>query len=170
MEKPVVVYGSSITQSGCASRPGLGYVPVVGRRLNVDVVNLGMSGNGLGEPEMARLMAEIDASAYVLDFHCNINVVDELGAVYEPFYRTLREAHPTTPILMISMITTTAEQHNPWELTKRLGHRGVIRDTFNKARSEGDRNVWYLEGEDLIGPGTEGAYGDGIHPNDYASS
>ena len=54
LSKPVVFYGTSITQGGCASRPGMSYTAIVGRKLNLDFVNQGFSGNGLGEPEVAR--------------------------------------------------------------------------------------------------------------------
>lgn len=166
VDKPVVFYGSSITQSGCATRPGNGYVPIVGRNLNLDVVNLGFSGNGLGEPEVARFVAEIDAACFVLDFHCNVATVEGLRAVYEPFYRTLRERHPCTPILMVSMICTTFELHDPGAKARRLGQRDVILQTHAKARREGDQQVYFLDGADLIGPEADGAFVDGIHPND----
>jgi hypothetical protein len=45
-DKPVVFYGTSITQGGCASRPGMVHTAILGRRLGVPVVNLGFSGNG----------------------------------------------------------------------------------------------------------------------------
>src|SRR5437660_1058190 len=69
--KPVVFYGTSITQGGCASRPGMSYQAIVGRQLNLDFVNLGFSGNGKGEPAVADMVAEIDASAFVVDFSQN---------------------------------------------------------------------------------------------------
>ena len=69
--KPVVFYGTSITQGGCASLPCSDYVATIGRRLNVDVVNLGFSGNGRGDPEVATLMSEIDAALYVLAYSEN---------------------------------------------------------------------------------------------------
>ena len=69
--RPVVFYGTSITQGGCASRPGMSYQAILGRILNIDFVNLGFSGAGKGEPEVARMVAEIDASAFVFDFAQN---------------------------------------------------------------------------------------------------
>ena len=54
IDKPVVFYGTSITQGGCASRPGMSFVNIVGRDLDVPVVNLGFSGSGLMELEMVR--------------------------------------------------------------------------------------------------------------------
>lgn len=167
LPKPVVFYGSSITQGGCASRPGNTYVNILGRRLNLSVVNLGFSGNGLGEPEVARLLAEVDAACYVLDFHINIMTVEGLRDVYLPFYATLRAAHPDVPIIMLSQIYTTRERIEPQWAQKRIDQTAVIREAFAEALRRGDRNVHFVDGVWLIGPEADGAYVDGIHPNDH---
>lgn len=166
LSKPVVFYGSSITQSGCASRPGNGYVPRLGRMLGAEVVNQGYSGNGLGEPEMAALLSELDASCFVLDFHCNVQTVEGLREVHLPFYRKLREAHPEMPILMVSMIGLPQEKYRQATREKRLGQTQVIRETFDAAIRSGDRNVHFFDGAWLLQPETDGAWVDGVHPND----
>ncbi len=48
LSKPVAVWTTSITQSGCASRGANGFVPVLGRLLGVDVLNLVPAGTGRG--------------------------------------------------------------------------------------------------------------------------
>lgn len=164
--KPVVFYGSSITQGGCASRPGNAYPAMIGRQLNLDSVNLGFSGNGLGEPEMARLVAEVDAACFVLDFHINVATPAELRAVYLPFYDTVRASHPDTPIVMLSQIFQTREWTEPRAVEKRHGQTAVIRETLAEAIKRGDRNVHFVDGTWLIGPEAEGAFVDGVHPND----
>ena len=97
--KPIVFYGTSITQGGCASRPGMVHTAILGRRLDRPVINLGFSGNGLMEPEMATLLAKLDPAVFVLDCLPNMtpNLVKER---VEPFVRTLRRSHPTTPIVL----------------------------------------------------------------------
>ena len=67
LRKPIVFYGTSITQGGCASRPGMVHTAILGRQLNRPVINLGFSGNGKMEPELADLLAELDPAVYVLD-------------------------------------------------------------------------------------------------------
>ena len=106
---PVVFYGTSITQGGCASRPGMSYQAILGRRLNLNHVNLGFSGNGKGEAAVARAVAEIDAAAFVLDFAQNNTDVDSLAQVYDPFIGILRERHPDTPIVAITPIYAAGE-------------------------------------------------------------
>ena len=107
--KPVVFYGTSITQGGCASRSGMSYQAILGRQLNLDFVNLGFSGNGKGEPAVANMVAEIDASAFVLDFSQNNPTIESLREVYEPFLTTLRTKHPKTPIIAITAIASSRE-------------------------------------------------------------
>ncbi len=99
-EKPVVFYGTSITQGGCASRPGMAFPAILGRRLNVPVINLGFSGNGRMEPEIGKLLTELNAAVFVLD--CLANLTPEQAAQRtEPFVRLLREAKPGTPIVLV---------------------------------------------------------------------
>src|SRR3954451_6410732 len=98
-ERPVVVYGTSITQGGCASRPGMVHTAILGRRLDRPVINLGFSGNGKMEPELAGLLAELDPAAYVLDCLPNMTA-KEVSARVAPFVRALRTAHPETPIVL----------------------------------------------------------------------
>ena len=158
--KPVVFYGTSITQGGCASRSGLSYQAILGRRLNVDFVNLGFSGNGKGEPAMAGLVAEIDASAFVLDFSQNNPSVESLREVYEPFLMTVRTKHSKTPIIVITAIASSRP-------TLRLDQmRQHVREVAKRRIAEGDRLLTLVEGETLLGPDRLDGLVDGVHPND----
>src|SRR4051812_39703455 len=92
-ERPIVVYGTSITQGGCASRPGMAHTAILGRRLDRPVINLGSSGDGKIEPELAGSLAELDPAAYVLDCLPNMTA-EEVEARVEPFVGALRAAAP----------------------------------------------------------------------------
>lgn len=164
--EPVVYYGTSITQGGCASRPGMSYPAILGRRLNLDFVNLGFSGNGLGEKELAEAMAEIDASCFVLDFMANHKDKESLEAVYEPFARILREKRPTVPLVLVTRIFDTRELPLTGGRERIETQREVIRQTAAKLINEGDRNITLVEGYDLLGPGQGDGLVDGTHPND----
>ncbi|MGI6457068.1 MAG: SGNH/GDSL hydrolase family protein, partial [bacterium] len=164
--KPVVYYGTSITQGGCASRAGMSYQAILSRQLNLDFVNQGFSGNGLGEKEVAELVAEIDASCFVLDFMANHKDRESLEEVYEPFVRYIRAKHPATPIVLLTRIYTTREDsiHGGRELTE--AKRDVIRQVAAKLIQEGDQNIHLVEGHDLLGPTEGDGLVDGFHPND----
>jgi len=165
LENPVVFYGSSITNGAAASRPGNIYENILSRWLNIDYINLGFSGRAKGEPAMAEYIASLDAVAYVVDYDHNAKTVDDLQATHEPFVRIIRERNPDTPILMISRpnlpITPLSHERVPMR-------RQVIRNTYEKLRSEGDQNVYFLDGQSFFaGRGDDCCTVDGCHPNDF---
>jgi lysophospholipase L1-like esterase len=164
LKAPVVFYGTSITQGGCASRSGMSYQAILGRMLNADFVNLGFSGNGLGEPELARAVASIDASCFVMDFAQNNPTVESLAQAYAPFLETIRGRHPETPILVITPIYSSRES---WAPDARLeGMRELIRQVAARRIAAGDLHVEIVEGTDLLGPSGGDGLVDGTHPND----
>ena len=164
LKGPVVFYGTSITQGGCASRSGMSYQAILGRKLNVDFVNLGFSGNGKGEQELARAVASIDASCFVMDFAQNNPTVESLAQVYAPFLETIRGRHPETPILVVTPIYASRES---WARDPRLeGMRELIRQVAARRIAAGDLHLEIVEGTDLLGPSGDGGLVDGTHPND----
>jgi hypothetical protein len=166
VNKPAAFYGSSITQGGCASRPGMSYQAILGRMLNIDFVNLGFSGNGMGEPELAQAMAEIDASCYVIDFAQNIGSPDGLRAVYGPFLRIIREKRPEAPMICNTPIYASPALWHP-DTEKRLeGMRQVIREAVAGRKRAGDKRIWLTEGLQMLGPDRADAFVDGAHPSD----
>jgi lysophospholipase L1-like esterase len=165
-ERPVVFYGSSITQGGCASQPGNSYEAMLGRDLNVDFVNLGFSGNGIGESEVARLVASVDASCFVVDFGVNCPTVEAMRSAYGPFLAAIRAAHPEVPMVCVSPIFSTPEA---WERDwhgKLDGMRRVAREAVEARVASGDRRVEFVDGLKLIGPDGGDGLVDGVHPND----
>jgi lysophospholipase L1-like esterase len=163
--RPVVFYGTSITQGGCANTAGTDFVSTIGRQLNLDVINLGFSGNGKGEPELAELVSEIDASLYVLDYAGNVNT-QELQQTLPPFLHILRKKRPTQPILIVTNVCFSLYD---WKLENRAAlenRRDVMMSAYLDARRAGDSNIHLADGFGLIPYGTDGAYVDGIHPTD----
>lgn len=161
--RPAVFYGTSITQGGCASRPGMSYQAILGRRLNLNHVNLGFSGNGRGEAALARAVAEIDAAAFVLDFAQNNGGVESLAQVYDPFIAILRERHPNTPIVAITPIYAAGEA-NGGQRNEEM--RALIRKVVSRRVAAGDTHLQLVEGTDLLGPSRVDGLVDGTHPND----
>ncbi len=157
--KPVLIYGSSITQGGCASRPGMAFTAIAGRVADVPVVNLGFSGNGKMEMALCDLIAEIDTSIYVLDSLWNMNdaLIKERAL---PFIRALREKRPDTPILL-------AEDCNAFGRAPTSKSK-IMRGIYDKLKAE-DPALWqklhYLEAKEMLGHDHEGTV-DGVHPND----
>ena len=160
LKKPVVFYGTSITQGGCIHTPGSDYPSLVGRALNLDIVNLGFSGNGTGEPEMAKLVSEIDASAFVLDYVANAGL-EGTKKTLPSFYKTLRAKHPKTPIILITLFPFDRTTFVPQE---RVGHeqmRDAIIHFYSKMRQKGDLNIHFVDGNSLVPYGSQLAHADG---------
>src|SRR5205085_3839176 len=138
--KPVVHYGSSITQGGCAENPGLSAQAIVSRWLNVDFVNLGFSGNGMGEPAVAQAVTEIDASAFVLDYWGNPS-----PQVYREtmpgFVDTIRAKRRETPILVVSPYYFSAESTSPNVKATQDEKRGIAREFVESRLKAGDERI-----------------------------
>lgn len=163
---PVVYYGSSITQGGCASRSGNSYQAIVSRRLNLDHVNLGFSGNGLGEPEVADTMAGIPACCYVVDYSQNCPTVEQMRETYAPFLATLRERNSETPMLCVTPIRSAGEAWDAKHHGSLEGKRQVVRDAVAARIAAGDNRIQVVEGPDLLGPDQVDGIVDSSHPND----
>ena len=157
---PVVYYGSSITQGGCASRPGNSYQAIISRMLDCDYINLGFSGSARGEQAIADYMAGLSMSAFVCDYDHNAPSVDHLRRTHENLYQTIRKANPDIPILLISRPDVLWKDDTP-ERTK------VILETFEHAVEQGDLKVAFIDGARLFeGPMADSCTVDGSHPND----
>ena len=159
---PVVFYGTSITQGACASRSGSCHVAILGRRLDRPTINLGFSGNGRLELELAELLGEIDAAAYVID--CLPNLNGKLtGERAVPFIRRLRELRPETPILLVEDRTYGDAWINEGRARTNAGNRAALKAAFETLSEDGVTKIEYLEGGTLLG---EEATVDGSHPTD----
>ena len=163
-ERPILFYGSSITQGACASRPSAAYTNHLSMLLDCPIIDFGFSGAAMGEQQMAQLIADLDFSVFVMDYDHNAPAVDHLLRTHEPFYRTVRNSHPETPIIMISKpdFGTSLDENGP--------RREVIRTTYEHARKEGDHNVWFVDGEQFFADNREFCTVDGCHPNDLGFS
>lgn len=161
LENPVVFYGSSITQGGCASRPGNAYPSILSRWLDANIHNLGFSGSAKGEPEMAHYIAGLDMSAFVMDYDHNTPDVEHLAGTHERFFKIIREAKPFLPILLVSK----PDFENGIETS--CMRREVIYRTYQNAVASGDRHVYFIDGETLFGrENRDSCTVDGCHPND----
>lgn len=163
--KPVVYYGTSITQGGVASRPGMSYEAIVGRRLNIDFVNLGFSEAGNYEHSLAKAVATIDASCYILD-GTNLNTAESMRKVFPQFIETIRTKHQRTPILVITPIFSSYELIRRAAEANQEDMRAFMRRVVSQFIAKGDNNIQLIEGTDLLGPLQGDGLTDGVHPND----
>lgn len=169
-EKPIVVYGTSITQGACASRPGLAWTAVLERKLDMPLINLGFSGNGRLEKPVIDLMNEIEAELYILDCLPNLTSGagfsdEEVQKRIEAAVKLLQQKHPLTPVLL-----TEHGGGHTLSLIDTAGYKeyaevnSLLRNTYAKLIREGTKNIYLLSNKD-IDLGIEATV-DGLHPND----
>jgi hypothetical protein len=162
--KPLCFYGTSITQGGCACRPGMAYTAIAARKLDRAHYNFGFSGNGRMEPALAELLAELDPAAYVLDAFPNMTDV-LIRERLAPFVRILRKAHPATPILVMENIHYTGHTLIAARRTAFEGKNQAAREVCATLHDEGVTRLTLVPGGILLGSDLEGTV-DGTHPTD----
>ena len=157
--KPILFYGSSITEGGCSCNVSNAYNAVLSRRLDFDYINFGFSGSARGELPIADYIASLDISAFVLDYDHNAPTVEHLQNTHEAFYRRIRERKPDLPVLMLSKPKVRYDEEDK-------ACRAVIRTTYERAKANGE-NVFFIDGETFFaGQDADLCLLDGVHPND----
>lgn len=162
-QRPIVFYGTSILQGGCASRAGMAFTNIVERRLHRECVNLGFSGNGQLDLDIARLMAKQDAGVFVLDFvpNCTVKQMQDSMAT---FCGIIRQARPQTPMLFVEqpMYTNAVFDRKTYNDIVR---KNEVFDSIYAEISKKDKNVRLLKSTDIIGHDGEATV-DGTHFTD----
>jgi hypothetical protein len=163
-EKPIVFYGTSITHGACASRPGMGHSAILGRRLGRPIINLGFSGNGTMDLELATLFGELDPCVFVIDCLPNM-AAEQIAERAGSFVKILREARPDTPILLVEDRTYPKAFFVEAQRVRNETSRAALRTVYESLVSEGVPGLHYLPGEGLLKDDSEGTV-DGSHPTD----
>ncbi|MBE6636129.1 MAG: hypothetical protein E7617_08070 [Ruminococcaceae bacterium] len=161
---PMTVYGSSIVHGTGSSHPGAAYPSIISRDLNIDYRNMGFSGVARGEAAIAEWLAQQPTSVFVCDYDHNAPNAEHLMKTHYRFYEIIREKNPELPYIMIT-------RPNYWTCVAQreeiLDRRDVIMRSYLRARENGDRNVYFIDGMSLhTGPRQYESTIDGVHPND----
>jgi hypothetical protein len=161
--KPVVYYGSSIAQGGCASRPGMAFTNILERAMDRSFINMGFSGSGTFDIPVGEAMSEIDAALYVID--CNPNTQTDL--IYEravELVKYLKQKRPEIPVLLVEGFYYVSGFGDPEE-SDQAKKNIQLRRAYDKLKESGIKQIYYKRGDGLIGDDYEGTV-DGVHPND----
>lgn len=160
---PVLFYGSSITQGGCAGKPGDDYVNRLCRMLDTDIINLGFSGGAKAEQVISDYIANQNPSVFVLDYDHNAPDAEYLAKTHFALYETVRKKHPTTPIILMTMPTIEGYEERPWNKPR----REEILKSFARAKELGDKNVYLVDCYGCLGALEKGECGtvDDCHPD-----
>ena len=162
--KPIVFYGTSITQGGCASRPGMAHTNIISRKLDVDCINYGFSGNGRMETPIVELISEIDAHFYVIECMQNMNS-EQVSERVRPLVDMIRTKHPLTPIVLVeNMMYTTAFLDQTIETTL-IQENEALKNEFDKIIKRGTPNIFYIKDNQELLLDNDGTV-DGVHLTD----
>lgn len=161
---PVVFYGTSITQGGCANRTGMAYPSILSRMLDRETINLGFSGNGQLDYEVAKAMATIPASCYVIDCLPNVSP-EQISDKYVRFLEIIREKQPKTPIILVENILYTHMFFDQSLFTLINRKNELLAQIFREQKKSGDKNIYYVKADKLIGNDREATV-DGVHLTD----
>ncbi len=162
--KRVVVYGSSIVQGASASRPGMAYPAIIQRKLGVDVVNLGFSGNAKMEIEFAKYLATVEADCYVLDCIPN-QTAEQVNERAFPFIKYLKSQKPKVPIILVE---TVIREHGYFD--QQVGENvrkqnEAIKKAYDQLKKEKYDNIYYIAANQFMGNDHDGTI-DGTHLTD----
>ncbi|MCR9293085.1 MAG: SGNH/GDSL hydrolase family protein [bacterium] len=163
-QKPLVFYGTSITHGACASRPGMVHTALLGRRLDMPVVNLGFSGNGRMDLAVGEWMVQIDAAAYIIDCLPNMNP-QSVSEKCVPLVKFIRQAKPSAPIILVEDRRNTNSWITPARDQFHTENHRALHEAYRSLLQDSISGLYYIEGDRLYGEDSEGAT-DGSHAND----
>ena len=162
---PMLFYGSSITQGGCASRPGNFYQGHLSRWLDSDYRSLGFSGHAKAEPAMAEYIAAQPMSVLIMDYDHNAPNADYLAQTHERFFRIIRDKNPDLPVVFVTKPDMLTVRPSSVEDLRR--RKAIVKKTYENAKAQGDKNVYFVDGEGFFPDSLRDACTvDGCHPTD----
>jgi hypothetical protein len=163
-KKPIVFYGTSITQGGCASRPGMTYAAIIGRKLQQETINLGFSGNARMDMLMAEAIEKIDAQSYFIDCipNCTIQILKD--SAYN-FIKYLAGKRSDTPVYMVENVIFPPSIVDVKTAADLKQENEYWAELYKKLRKEGYKNIRYISSKGLIGDDGEATV-DGCHFTD----
>ena len=164
-DRPVVMYGTSILQGGCASRPGMAFTAILGRKLDREVINLGFSGNARLDYEIAEYIAKVsDPGLVVLDYVPNSSA-ELIGEKGERFFRIIRDTFPDVPVIFVEDPTFPHTRFDLKMLEEVTSKNEAQLALYKKLKKAGEKKLYYVSTDGLIGDDGEATV-DGVHFTD----
>ena len=166
--KPIVFYGTSITQGGCASRPGMAHTNIISRKLDVDCINFGFSGNGRMETPIVELISEIDARFYVIECLQNMDEA-QIKKRVRPLVENIRKKHPLTPIVLVENMMYEMAFLDQTIKSQLIRENAALKNEFDEILKSGIQNIFYVKDNQDNLVDNEGTV-DGVHLTDLGFS
>ncbi|HBE43765.1 MAG TPA: hydrolase, partial [Bacteroidales bacterium] len=167
-KKPIVFYGTSITQGGCASRPGMVHTSIISRKLAVECINFGFSGNGRMEKPLAELISEIDALFYVMDGTNNMTP-EQIHENAIPLVEIIRSRHAATPIIFVEGLLNDRSYLDLKTRNAEVAKNEMLKSEYQEMIRRGFKNIYYIGQAGGKGSDFESTV-DGVHLTDLGFS
>ena len=163
-KRPIVFYGTSITQGGCASRPGLAYTNIISRELGQECINLGFSGNGHLEESIAKILSNINAEMYVIE--CMANIDEKIVRNNTiPLIKMIRRNGSNIPIVFFEQCIINQDSLHENVISSIKEKNIELNKQVDDAIAQGEKNIYIIKQSGCIDEDTEATV-DGIHFND----
>ena len=163
-QRSIIFYGTSITQGGCASRPGMAHTNIISRKLNINCINFGFSGNGRMEQPINELISKFNPLFYVIECLPNMKSEQVTNRTI-PLVKTIREQHPETPIIFVENFIYESLVLNEKEKAIINEKNAALKIEYTKIIESGFSNIYYINSENSTGEDHEGTV-DGVHFTD----
>ena len=165
IEKPILFYGSSVTNGGCVARAANTYSATVGRKLDAPIINMGYSGSCRGETEIAEAISKLDLAMFVSEFDHNMKAPEELYHKLTNFISIIRDKNPNLPIILMSRPFFVEYRR---EFTEQMLQ--IVKKVHNEMLQKGDKNIYFISGMDIFDMDDRYDYSiDGVHPTDLGN-
>ena len=163
---PIVFYGTSITQGGCASRPGIAHTNAISRILGFECINLGFSGNGHMEVSLGAIIAKIKAKLIVIECMANVDI-ETIRKNTIPLIQAIRKTRQDSSPSIVFIEEAIANNRNPDQKYIQSIHQKNIElaKQVKIADDLGHENVYIISQVGLIDQDSEATV-DGTHYND----
>ena len=164
-KKPIIFYGTSITQGGCASRPGMAHTNIISRQLDIDVYNFGFSGNCRMEQPIAELISTVKPALYVIECMPNMIKPELITERTIPLVETIRKNNPDTPIIFVDLFKSPITLLNTKIKSENESMDNALEAEFEKMIESDVKNIFFIETPKLNESNHEGTV-DAIHFTD----
>ena len=164
-KNPIIFYGTSITQGGCASRPGMAHTNIISRQLDIDVYNFGFSGNCRMEQPIAELISTVKPALYVIECMPNMIKPELITERTIPLVETIRKNNPDTPIIFVDLFKSPITLLNTKIKSENESMDNALKAEFEKMIESDVKNIFFIETPKLNESNHEGTV-DAIHFTD----
>lgn len=159
------VYGTSIVQGCCASRPGMAPTNYLSRKLDMQVYNFGFSGTAMMEKEMGEVLGDREIDVLIVDAEPNAGIDGRMKENAEGFLNAFLAKKPDVPVVLFSRVLFAMDRYDEYRIKLRKYYKNYLCGLAEKYRKKGYK-VYFADGSKIFKGNYTEYTADGIHPSD----